>query len=316
MRRESIAAAIESYLNVLEGADAATLKFFEGLWDVQRVISEGAAPYVAPTEADATALAREGVPVFAEYGPSVGRDALLAAMQQVGAYVADMAGLGDDQVTALRAADFGKAVDGYDLALAPTNLLDFIESSYVAMVGDEGDLAPAVYALVATAALTPLISGAASDAVGAINAKELSTLEPGTCPVCGEPATLSWVGDRTSLQGGDRRLWCGLCHADWPYGRVRCVRCGTRSSTALRYVHTEDDPGHRLHVCEECHGYIRTIFKDEVPHMFSPLVEEVVSSHLHGAAAELGFTAEGDGGQQAIAPAEYTEEPVDLDGTF
>ena len=316
MRRESIAAAVESYLAALDGSDAATLKFFEGLWDVQGLIAQSATPYAAPTEADATALAREGVAVFAEYAPTVERDSLLSAMSQVAGYVADMAGLADDQVAALRAADFGKAVDAYDLSLAPTNLFDFIETSYVALVGEEGTLAPAVYALVATAALTPLISGAAADAVAAINEKELSVLEPGTCPVCGEPATLSWVGDRTSLQGGDRRLWCGLCHTDWPYGRVRCVRCGTRSSTALRYVHTEDDPGHRLHVCEECHGYIRTIFKDEVPHMFSPLVEEVVSSHLHGAAAELGYTAEGDGGVTAVAPAEYSEEPVDLDGTF
>ena len=316
MRTEAISAAIESYLSVPDSADPSTLKFFEGLWDLQATIAVGAAPYVAPNVADATALARTVTPIFVEYKPVVDRERMLDAMSRIATYVADMAGLAADQVEALRSADFGRALDSYDLSLAPTNLFDFIETSYVAMVGEDGALAPAVYAMVATAALSPLISGAAHDAVSAIDEKELSVLEPGTCPVCGEPATLSWVGDRTSLQGGDRRLWCGLCHTDWPYGRVRCARCGSRSSTVLRYTHTEEDPGHRLHVCDACHGYIRTVFKDEVPHMFSPLVEEVVSSHLHAAAAELGYTPAGDGAAAAVPSAEYVDEPVDLDGTF
>ena len=319
--------AVNSYLGELEEADANRLQFFKGLWDVQDSLTEGAAPYAVPSGEEATEAAKDREPLFARFTPEIDRDAYLGAVARVAEYVGANAGLSDDQAAALAAADFDGAITDEALAKAPYAVEEFLAEVYEGLLPEDDDaeseeadetiLAPAVFAMVAVASLTPLVAGAAIDARRAIDNKTLSELSPQECPICGSPAAMSFVGERSSLQGGDRKLWCGMCHVTWPYGRLRCARCGTRSATALHYKHTEEDPGHRIHICDECHGYIRTVFHDEVNHIVSPAVEDIVTSHLHIVAEELGFTAAGDGVKRAgMAEGVVYPEDVNLEGSF
>lgn len=331
LKMSTVEKAVTSYLGELEEADATRLQFFKGLWDIQDSLTAGAAAYAVPSGEEATAAARNREPLFARFTPEVDRDAYLGAVAKIAEYVRENAGLSDDQVAALAGADFDAAVTAEALAKAPYAVDEFLAEVYEGLLPEDDDvedaadsdaddeaiLAPAVFAMVAVAALTPLVAGAAIDARRAIDTKTLSELAPQECPVCGSMAAMSFVGERSSLQGGDRKLWCGMCHTTWPYGRLRCARCGTRSSTVLRYKHTEEDPGHRIHICDDCHGYIRTVFHDEVTHIVSPVVEDVVTSHLHIVAEDLGYTAAGDGIKRAdVAEGVEYPEDVNLDGTF
>ncbi len=115
----------------------------------------------------------------------------------------------------------------------------------------------------------------------------------------GSAAAMGSMGERTQTQGAQRTLWCGLCHAEWSCERIRCVRCGTRTPSSLRYSYLEGDSVHRLHLCEECHGYARFVFTDELDKPLSMVVEDAVSTTLDAVARTEGYTPEGDGGTSA-----------------
>lgn len=313
--------AVESYIGALNDSDATRLRFFHGLWKLQDGLTADASPYAVPSKEEANQAAEERVALFSRHTPHVELESYLGAVSKVADYVADAAGLSDDQVEALRSVDFAAIVTADDLASAPADVSGFLETVYGRLVGDDdaapaSGLAPAVFVMVAVAALTPLIAGAATDARRAIDISILTKTTPQECPVCGQAAAMSFVGERSSLQGGDRKLWCGFCHTKWPFARIRCARCGTPSSNALRYTHPEEEPGHRIHLCDACHGYIRTVFHDEVEHIISPVVEDVVTSHLHIIAGQLGYTEAGDGTK--FVPVESSDQgtPVDFGGAF
>ena len=62
----------------------------------------------------------------------------------------------------------------------------------------------------------------------------------------------------------------------------------------LRYTYLEHDPAHRLHLCDECHGYARFVFEDELGKPVSMVVEDAVSTTLDAVARANGYTPEGD----------------------
>ncbi len=85
--------------------------------------------------------------------------------------------------------------------------------------------------------------------------------QPSLCPTCGEPPTLAAVLEGQDNSGNARRLYCVCCGTVWPYERIRCAHCGTRNTTKLKYVHTEEDTAHRMYVCDECGTYMPTVFQ-------------------------------------------------------
>lgn len=48
----------------------------------------------------------------------------------------------------------------------------------------------------------------------------------------------------------------------WPFERIRCALCGNTNSNKLKYVYADEDPAHRMHVCEDCGGAMATVFQD------------------------------------------------------
>jgi len=75
---------------------------------------------------------------------------------------------------------------------------------------------------------------------------------------------------------------------------VRCARCGQRSHDKLEYLFDEADPGHRLHVCKACNGYIPVTFQKQTGVIAIPEVEEVIMVPLEQVATSRGLFPLGD----------------------
>lgn len=74
----------------------------------------------------------------------------------------------------------------------------------------------------------------------------------GRCPVCGSRPSFA-VLDRET---GKRYLYCGLCEIKWRFRRLGCPYCDSNES---QFITVEGMEKYRLYICEECHGYIKTI---------------------------------------------------------
>jgi FdhE protein len=74
------------------------------------------------------------------------------------------------------------------------------------------------------------------------------------CPVCGGIPDMAYL-DR---ERGARWLLCSRCDFTWLFHRLQCPHCGTEDHNALSFF--TDEPGfYRLHVCERCKCYLKTI---------------------------------------------------------
>lgn len=297
---ELVSRVTDLYLKDAEGSEAARLRFLEGLWEIQSLIEAKQLEYL-PLEQDAARDALiSGQSLFMAKAPSIAVDEYLDAVARIAHYVGEMAGLPAEQVEALEKVDFAESVTEERLSAAVGSPEGFV-SQVAEDLGakQEGPLTSATIGFVLFSALVPFLSGPAARALEALGEFDWSAWGAGHCPVCGAAASLGKVGEKTQLQGADRALWCGVCHAEWSYERIRCVRCGCRSQDKLRYSYVESDPAHRVHLCDECHGYAKFVFIDDLHKPLSMVVEDAVSTPLDAIALDKGYTATGDGGSGA-----------------
>lgn len=75
-----------------------------------------------------------------------------------------------------------------------------------------------------------------------------------TCPVCGYGPKMA----RLMGEGGRRYLVCGLCETVWAYRRLECPYCGAGHED-LSELTVEEVSNYRLHVCNHCRGYIKSL---------------------------------------------------------
>lgn len=303
---ELVNKAADAYLQTAEGPDAARLRFLKGLWEIQSAIEEEHGETHGETNSRSYAMldvetAREalteGRPLFLVNTPEIPLERYLEAVSRIAEYVGEAAGLATEQIEALKDAEFSGVITRGHLASAAVGPSAFA-TDVAARMGatPEGDLTPATVAFVLLSALTPLLSGAARSAMESLGELDGQSHPVGACPVCGEPASMSRIGESTQLQGGDRTLWCGVCHTEWSYERLRCARCGTRSPKALSYKYVEGDSAHRVHLCDKCQGYVRTVFLSDLDKPLSFVVEEAMTTMLDAVASSMGYTATGHGG--------------------
>ena len=74
------------------------------------------------------------------------------------------------------------------------------------------------------------------------------------CPVCGGRPDMAYL-DR---ERGARWLLCSRCDFTWLFSRLQCPHCGTEDQNALAFF-TDEKGLYRLHVCERCKCYLKTI---------------------------------------------------------
>jgi FdhE protein len=298
LNTELVSRAVSAYLETAVGPDAARLRFLEGLWDIQSSIESAERPYAPPSGEAASEALVNGQTLFAHSAPDVPIAAYSDAVERIARYTSEMAGLPAEQAEVLRNTDFSVALSEERLAGAVHSPEAFVAE----VAGDlgahpSGPLTPATLAFVLISALVPFLTSPSEAALKVLGAFDRRSWGHGRCPVCGAAASMGRVGESTALKGAERVLWCGVCHAEWGYERIRCVRCGTRNPDMLRYSHLENDPAHRVHLCDECHGYAKFVFVNDLRKPLSMVVEDAVTMPLDEVAAQKDYTATGDGGQ-------------------
>jgi len=297
---ELIQRSSDAYLETLTGSDNARLRFLQGVWEIQASVESGAGPYALPTEDAARDAVATGRPLFGLSAPQVNLVAYLNAVDRIAMHCSQHAGLPAQEVEALGAMEFAVVVDRESLVMAVEAPHAFVDAVIGALAARPVPTpTAATIAFVLMSALTPFLTGPShslSELLGGFGQRAIGV---GDCPVCGSAAELGRMGESTSLKGAERTLWCTSCHAQWSIERIRCVRCGSRNPAKLRYTNIEGDAAHRLHLCDECHGYTRFVFTDDLGKEASMEVEDAVTLALHGVASELGYSAVGDGGVQA-----------------
>ena len=287
--------AFDAYRVDADGPLSERLRFLEGLVAIQTEVAATATPSAVSDAEVAHEGLLTGQPLFLAAPPTLPRDEFVAAVERIAAYVAQEAGLDEAQAAALRAADFAGAITGERLRDAASSV-DLFVAQISAAVGAnaDADLKPATCAYVVVSALSPFFASGAKAAVESLGGLDKKSWTLGTCPVCGSPATLGVMGESTKEKGSERVLWCGLCHTKWVSERLACARCGNRAADRLRYVHVDGDPAHRLHLCDECHGYLRVVFASDLAKPLSMVVEDAVTATLDGVARNEGYTATGE----------------------
>jgi len=287
----------DAYLQTLEGSSAARLRFLEGLWDIQSRIAAVNRPYEAPDAQTSRDALVTGQQLFLMSAPAIPVAEYVDAANRIAAYASEMAGLPAEQAEALSAVDFSEAVGATQLASAP-GCPDAFVAEIVAQMSalPDSPLTPASVAFVLASALVPFLVGPAARVLEVVGEIDGGLWTEGRCPVCGAAASAGRMSETTQLSGAQRTLWCGMCHTEWGIERIKCARCGTRNPDMLHYTYVEQDPAHRLHLCEQCHGYMRFVFVDDLELPVAMVVEDAVMTTLDAVASEQGYSATGDGG--------------------
>lgn len=170
----------------------------------------------------------------------------------------------DEQVAKLKALDWNKLTDA-TIKLAGEDPTAFYEVATKEVLGEEAD--EDMMAVIAGLLLNVLRRYFQN--LGEDMTHELSKVDeaksgdaPLGCPTCGAPAAISSVSEGTEGNSNNRYLFCSCCGTQWPFERIRCALCGNTNSNKLKYVYADEDPAHRMHVCEDCGGAMATVFQD------------------------------------------------------
>jgi len=101
----------------------------------------------------------------------------------------------------------------------------------------------------------------------------------GVCPVCGFPPVVSYLADRDEVEGA-RFARCGVCHADWHFGRATCLACGNTNDHELHYYVPDGTPSPvTVQACSACGAYIKLIDTRGVP-QGTPELDDVATMTL------------------------------------
>jgi len=271
------------------------MAFLKGLWDLQAALAPDMAEYVVPEAETARDALVTGQPLFLVSAPVVSADALRGAVAFIVTYILEASVLEEAEQAALMQANLPAAITDHMVESVVRDFDGFVGAVSAALPSTAENPAPssATVTFVLHSAIVPFLTGPSRLALGTLSKLELSIWDSGNCPVCGTAASMGLMGESTALDGSPRTLWCAHCHAEWSYARMRCVRCGSPAQDKLRYTYEESDPSHRLHLCDECHGYIKVTFVNETQKPISMVVEEAASVTLDAIAAANGYSVRG-----------------------
>jgi formate dehydrogenase maturation protein FdhE len=106
------------------------------------------------------------------------------------------------------------------------------------------------------------------------------------CPFCGRKpgvAVLRPLGD-----GGQRRLVCSFCLAEWEFRRIVCANCGEEDHKNLPVYTADQFPHVRLDCCDRCRRYLKTVDLTKTG-LADPIVDELATIPLDLWAREHGY---------------------------
>ncbi|MVN16022.1 formate dehydrogenase accessory protein FdhE [Gordonibacter urolithinfaciens] len=292
MNLKAIDAALAAYREKLDEGETARLAFFRKLWgalDEAAADAPAAEGWDAPCVEDLRTWFAAGEPVLAHAPATVGAAPFAAALGRAAACAAEHGGFAAGTAEALGRTRWDRIVAASPLGLAGSDPAAYLDA-LAELLADDGmteDQARTA-ALVAALALRSQLEEPARAAARALGQAGCDAPHPLACPVCGGAPAAGRVGGENSTQGRGKTLWCAQCGTSWEIERVRCARCGTQNQAHLHYYNVEGDDAHRIATCDECGGYLRTVYADDALAPFSFEVEDVVMARLDAIAAERG----------------------------
>ena len=266
--------AMKAYLPKLSESEQERLRFFRTLWGVQAEVQKEHAAKVEHVVPDAGALKECSNAELADAA-----ERLAGAMTVFEQF---------DQATrdALAGVRWDRLVAASDIKLAGNDPSAYVEA-FAGLLQDDGlgEDAGRMGAAVVSLALRALLEPIAQEVQAARVDGNADQPYPVHCPVCGCEASVAHVGQAgTKTKGRGRALWCAQCGCVWDIERVRCARCGTQNQGHLHFFNVEGDDDHRIATCDECGGYVRTVYQENGPmaqlYPFSYEVEDVVMAKL------------------------------------
>ena len=76
----------------------------------------------------------------------------------------------------------------------------------------------------------------------------------GRCPLCSARPALASI-----IEGPKRLLHCSYCGTTGSYRYLGCPNCGNRESAKLSSIMSDDEPGYRISLCDECRTYVKSV---------------------------------------------------------
>lgn len=116
------------------------------------------------------------------------------------------------------------------------------------------------------------------------HAKGLDKWVTSYCPVCGAAAHLSFIEG----EEGRLALSCSRCLMRWKFRRISCPFCGETGREKVRYFTAENDPIHRVYVCDTCKHYLKSVDTRQRPTAFARL-EDLMTIRLDVVARREGY---------------------------
>ncbi len=296
--------AIADYAESIDEKDKARLNFFRKLWQVQYDCSCELASiddtYCLPSLQDLSAAYREYRPIFDIAPVEVDEDALISALDRLANVICESNFFPKEVNESFDRVNWQRVLDASNFALAGKCPDDWLEDLSQVLIDDGMDETAAhLGALVASMALRVQLEEPSRVVMKALkDVNKAGVLKPLNCPVCGSSPMLAHVGGETSSEGRGKLLVCPQCAAQWEFERVRCVRCGTQNQGHLHFFNIEGDDSHRIATCDECGGYMRTLYSDDTLVFCSYEVEDVIMAKLDAVAQNPrlanGMKKEGD----------------------
>ncbi|SDB37015.1 FdhE protein [Desulfonatronum thiosulfatophilum] len=95
----------------------------------------------------------------------------------------------------------------------------------------------------------------------------------GHCPVCGSLPYISTLETREGM----RMMHCCFCQTHYRVARLGCIYCGERDPKKLHYFETEEEPGFRVDLCDQCKMYIKTMDFRTLDRISVPVLDDLES---------------------------------------
>ena len=117
---------------------------------------------------------------------------------------------------------------------------------------------------------------------------DMPDLKKGYCPVCGNHPDMAFLD-----KDGHRHLKCCFCAHEWLVKRMGCVFCDNNDKDYQQYFFSDEEKEYRVHLCDNCHNYIKLVDLRQIDRAFYPKLEQITTLHLDIKAKEKGYTNAG-----------------------
>jgi FdhE protein len=112
---------------------------------------------------------------------------------------------------------------------------------------------------------------------------DLSTWHQGHCPFCG------WEPDFAVITpSADRRLICGRCVSQWPFGPLTCPFCSNDDRARITSFATRDGR-YRVYACDVCRRYLKAYDGRNAARPVMAAVDTIATLPLDAAAMQRGY---------------------------